>query len=286
MAVEIEWIDSVSPAATGNKIYRDTVPTTGEVEIADIANGIQIYQDNTVAPGTEYKYEVQAHDGAGDETTLETVGVNTQFITTADEVITSYIFDGGSTSYLAVDQNTMLNGIVSQSWVVEAKITGAAATKGMIGANNANALQFECEADNLLDGRLADTGTTTLVNKGWSQDENVHQFIMVYDSSVGMMFFEDAVDIGNNTVTDFTARNAGRLAYFGRANNVNFLGEILTIQFYNKALSQPEAAQLLADISNTPSGLVANFAQNKTASTWTSDVGGYTATNQGGVTLG
>lgn len=83
MAVEIEWIDSVSPAATGNKIYRDTVPPTGEVEIADIANGIQIYEDATADPGTEYKYEVQAHDGAGGETTQEVQGENMEYITTA-----------------------------------------------------------------------------------------------------------------------------------------------------------------------------------------------------------
>jgi len=74
--VQIEWIDSVSATATGNKIYRD------DIEIADIGMGVQVYQDDTAETGTTYKYEVQAYS-ATDETTQEVTGVNTQTITTA-----------------------------------------------------------------------------------------------------------------------------------------------------------------------------------------------------------
>ena len=81
--VRTTWIDSTTPGVIGTKIYRD------DVEIGDVGNGVQVWDDSTAETGTEYKYEVQAYT-QNEESTAEIEGVNVETITT--QQITNYVF--------------------------------------------------------------------------------------------------------------------------------------------------------------------------------------------------
>jgi hypothetical protein len=78
LTITLNWVDSISPGATGVKIYRD------DIEIGDVPVGTQQFQDDTAVETTRYKYEVQAYN-AETETTLEVPEVNVQYITTEVE---------------------------------------------------------------------------------------------------------------------------------------------------------------------------------------------------------
>jgi hypothetical protein len=206
--------------------------------------------------------------------------------------ITSYVFDGNTTSYFADEASTptMLDGVVNQTFVIRIKITGSDVQQGILGCNNrANSLKMEIDAnDNRSDGAVVDTGSSTFTNGNISMDGQWRNVFFYYDGT-NIGFYEDNTLIKNNNDPDFTARTAGRALAIG-ASAIGgglpgrLVGEISDVQFYNKRLSVGEIAALNIDLTDTASGLIANFAGQKTSTTWTSELGGYVLTNQGGVT--
>lgn len=279
-SVQITWVDSVDGDVIGHKVYRD------DVEIADVGLGVQTYTDDTAEPGTTYKYEVQAYT-ALTESVEEQLGVNMDNITTVPDVPSNlpYIFDGSATSWFNSDFD--LNGVGNNSAVVRAKITGADSTSFCMLGGSASSTRyfFTRNAANSLKIQMSQAATST-ITQAWANDGQYHQFAYTYDGAT-MKMYVDGVEILSGAQSGFTTWTAQNLFYIGIRNNTDeFVGEMTDVQFYSKALSLAEVQQINTDITNTATGLTANFASNKTASEWTDEVSGFVATNQGGVTIG
>ncbi len=194
---------------------------------------------------------------------------------------TKYVFDGTANSWFELDQNDMLNGIVAQSWVIKGKITASGVNASLIGQKDSGVnLRFGVTTSDTFRWRLNNS-----IVDGGSFDNNEHIYIATYDGTF-MKVYQDGVEILSNNDPDWTGSADGRTAAIGRSSSsMVFVGEQEEVQFYNKALSQSEIDDLQIDLSDTATGLVARFAGQKTSTTWISEVNGYTATNQGGVTL-
>ena len=284
--VRITWIDSTTLGILGTKVYRD------DVEIADIANGVQTFDDINAGEGITYKYEVQAYTSTL-ESTEENIGVNVETIEVSGSIPTNYVFNGGSTSYLADEATvpTLLDGIVNQTWVIRVKRTANDVQHGLIGlANATNGLKLEVDAgDNQMDGDLRDTGQSSFINGAVSLDLAWHNYFFFFENlEIGV--YEENTLITSRVDGDFTARTNGRSLSIGASviGGVvgRLIGEVSDIQFYNKKLSVGEIADLNTSLSNTASGLIANFAGSKSTNEWTAEApnNNFVLTNKGGVT--
>jgi fibronectin type 3 domain-containing protein len=63
----VRWTDSVDPNAVSNNIYRSTVSGGFYVKIANVPNGVQVYNDYAVTPGVTYYYVLTEVDNTGAE---------------------------------------------------------------------------------------------------------------------------------------------------------------------------------------------------------------------------
>jgi hypothetical protein len=193
---------------------------------------------------------------------------------------------------------TMLDGIVQQTWIVMIKMTQMDWQHGILGVvNGGGNLKLEVDAsDNRADGQLLDNGNSSFINADTSIDMQWHQMAMRYNGA-DMAFWFDGVSTQNTADPDFIGRVDGRVTIFGGAVltgvDGHLIGELSDVQFYNRALTDPELVSLAADITNLPAdnatSLVANFAGNKTANgslagQWISEVGGFVMVNNGNVT--
>lgn len=207
--------------------------------------------------------------------------------------ILPYIFDAGATSYFKVDQVDILNNVVEQSWVIKGTVNDTALTRHLLCTDAyANRLYWRIDTIDRFDIGLYDGGYSYLHDTTWAgKDELEHLFVFTYDGT-NLKAYVDNTEIGTINDPDFISRTANRGIHIGADNlaSANHSGNMSVIHFYNKGLTPAEIADLVTDISNLPAdhatSLVANFAGDKTTTTWTSEVGGFTATNQGGVTLG
>ena len=198
----------------------------------------------------------------------------------AEVVSPKYVFDGTSTAHFVTDSTTFRNGIVAQSWVVKGKFSGSGINQTFVGQETSSVnLRFGATAGDDLRFRLK---TSNVV--GSSIDSDEHIYIATYDGTF-MKIYVDGVNVASANDGDFVSSIDGKATAFGTANGLDLDGEMSDIQFYNKALSQSEIDDLQIDLTDTASGLVANFAGQKTVNTWTDEVSGLTAQNQGGVTL-
>ena len=283
--VKITWVDSTTLGILGTKVYRD------DIEIADVGNGIQTFDDVNAQDGATYKYEVQAYTSTL-ESTDETIGVNVETIEISGTIpiITNYVFDGNNNSYMTENSGTLLDGIVNQTWVIRVKRTSNAVQHGLLGCeNSATALKLEVDlADDQMDSELNDTGQSTFTNGAVSTDLGWHNYFFFYDGNeIGL--YEGNTLLRNPVDSEFIARTSGRILAIGAAKiggspEGRLIGEMSDVQFYNKRLSVGEISALNTDLTNTASGLIANFASDKATNLWTSEIGGYVLTNKGTVT--
>lgn len=288
--VKAIWTDSATPGVLGNKIFRD------DVEIADVAQGVQELEDSGASPDTNHKYEIQAYT-ATHESNKEELKVNMDYIQTVPsaDVVINYVFDGGALSYMFDNSITpsVLDGIVNQTWVIRVKRTANDVQHGLLGLDNTtNGLKLEVDAsDNKMDSDLRDTGLSTFINGTVSTDGNWHTYYFYFENLlIGVQ--EDGVLVTERTNGNFTGRTAGRVLAVGAAviggAVGNLIGEISDLQLYNKKLSQAEIDALELDLATTATGLVANWAGNKSGSggvagDWIDEVGGVVLANKGTV---
>lgn len=212
--------------------------------------------------------------------------------------ITNYVFDGGSTSYFEDEDvtATMLDGVADpQTWVVRMKIDVTTdVSQGIIGTSDGfgNSIKWEIDAGDLtkFDFGLRDGGSSVgMTNSVWGADTGWFVFFWTYDTTDGQKAFKNGTLVDSNAEVTFTSRTAGRHFTAGvtaiPAVAQYFRGEMSDIQLYNKVLNATEMSDLTTDMSNTTTGLILNFAGNKTSTVWTSEVDGADViTNQGGVT--
>ena len=116
--VALTWQASTdNVAVTGYKIYRDGV----QIGVSPTTE----YQDSQVEPGTEYTYEVSAHDLAGNESALSAaLAVATPEMTTDTDLIGHWHFDEGQGS-IALDYS---------DYGHHGAVNGCARTEGKDGA--------------------------------------------------------------------------------------------------------------------------------------------------------
>lgn len=292
--VRITWIDSATLGVLGTKIYRN------DIEIGDVGNGIQTFDDINAVEGTTYKYEVQAYTSTL-ESTDENIGVNVDTIDVSGGAITptNYVFDGATNSYMKDKGNTMLDGIVNQTWVMRVKRTVNTHQHGFLGCdNNATALKLEVDAgDDRMDALLQDSGASSFTNGIISTDLGWHIYSLYYDGT-DLGCYQDGVFVKSSPEPGFTGRTAGRIlavgaAVIGGGTPGWLIGEISDVQFYNRSLSDAEQQALGVNLDSKPTdhatSLVADFSGQKTesgglASDWTSEVNGHVLENKGTVT--
>ena len=217
-------------------------------------------------------------------------GINLEEI--IEEVpLTNYIFDGGATSYLLDEAvtPTLLDGVVTQTWVIRMQIIDAGTQRGILGTGNCvNCLKWEADDDNQFDFALQDNGQSNGTQFSYTLDEQWYTYFWIYNGAT-MYLYEDTTLNKSLSLSDFIGRTAGRdlavgAAVIGGSTPGFFHGKISDVQFYNKELDATERSNLVTDITDTTTGLVANFAGNKTETEWTDEVAGHVLTNQGGVT--
>ena len=283
VTVRVTWIDSVTAGVVGTKIYRD------DVEIGDVLNGVETFDDDTADDAATYKYEVQAYTSTG-ESTAEVQGVNVENITTVPDIINKYVFDQSADAYMLADDPSILDGIVEQTFVAWATVRGDnAVNKGIIGTTKSTSLRMMVDGGNLIDNQLNDTGESNVNNCPWEQNETPQQFAFTYDLA-DMVFYNQGLETKTTASPEFTARNVNRTLVIGQSGALNFNGDITQIHFYNRALTPAELLNLFNDPTNLPTdwaiSLKAKWADQKTDQVWTDDISGFTMQNQGGVTTG
>lgn len=65
--LQLTWTDSTDPNAVSNNIYRGTVSGGPYTKIANVANGIQVYNDFQVTPEIPYFYVMTEVDNTNTE---------------------------------------------------------------------------------------------------------------------------------------------------------------------------------------------------------------------------
>jgi len=288
--VRITWIDSVTPGVTGHKVYRD------DIEIADVGLLVQTYDDATAAADTTYKYEVQAYTAIG-ESIIETLGVNTQNITTIVEPVVdvkNYIFDRSIDCFFNTDLD--LNGYSDSTFIIVGTVdSGSLVEARMFGCHDSHAklisVYREDQPSNPMQLKLSDgSDSSSVLTTTWTTDDLEHTFAFRYDKLSGREIFVDGVSVGSDSEVIFQGWINSSLFQIGTKNTAptetnGFLGKMNRIQYYNRALTDPEITTLQSDMDGVASNKIADFKDDKTTGVWTDDVGGFVATNVGGVTL-
>ncbi len=273
---------SGTPVFTNNVFYNGFSATgTGQITVNPDLNGSYVPQ--ATFEDIDVSQDEALYDYNGSQRgSITTVGA----VSHVDEsgevtpISQSYVFNGDADAYLRTDSLTFRNGILSQSWVVKGKITGTGENQTFVGQETSSVnLRFGATASDTMRWRLGSSNVAS-----GSFDANEHIYICTFDGT-NMRINVDGVQLASSVDGDQTTTTDGKATAFGNANGLLLKGEISNIQFYNKALSTGEIALLQADLTDTATGLVANFADQKTSSTWTDEVSGLTAQNQGGVTL-
>lgn len=203
--------------------------------------------------------------------------------------VSKYIFDASATSFL--DSDFDLNGLDNQTVLVRAKLTShVGGSKSFVGCTvSTGRFYYQYLPTDRLQVLLQDGTDSKLLTDAanWDEDTDWHQFAFNYDGT-NISVYVDGVLIETVVDSDFVGYTVERLVQIGMSNGDvtrGFVGEISDYQHYNKALSLAELQSLNTDITDTATGLVANFAENKTSTVWTDEVAGYEAINEGGVVL-
>ena len=199
-----------------------------------------------------------------------------------------YTFDGTSTAEFIVDDTTIFNGISGPiTFAVRMGIEGVDTQRGIIGElTDANDIKWEIDADdNRMDVALTQGAVTSaMTNVSWgSPDKSVSWRFFTYDGTNIGVYEQGTYLLKSQVDSDFVGWTADQVFTIGSAvaSNNHMNGSIWDVQVYNRGLSVAEMEQIATDRTNTPSGLIANWADNKTETTWTDEVAGYTAQSQG-----
>lgn len=70
--LELTWTDSTDPNAASVNVYRSTVSGGPYTLIANVANGVQLYDDFNVTPQTRYFYVLTEVDNTAQESAFST----------------------------------------------------------------------------------------------------------------------------------------------------------------------------------------------------------------------
>lgn len=208
--------------------------------------------------------------------------------------VKTYVFDGTTNSYLSDETATptLMDSIVNQTVFVRARKNSTLREDGFIGElTNDTRLFIKTTAIFYIKGQLRDTGTSyTGSNNPSSKDLQWHTYALTYDG-VDCNIYQDGILAGGAADPDFTARIDGRVLTVGMSDYTSgaiyLNGEVSDFQFYNRALTATELLALHADLTDFPTDhattLEANFADQKTLTTWTDEITGYELTNKGDV---
>lgn len=218
--------------------------------------------------------------------------IQNTYVESATPVEQYYTFNGTATSEMSMAVTPFLDGLVSQSWAIKMSIQGFSVEQGIIGElGDSNDIKWEIDADdNRMDVSLTQgAASSSMTNVDYfAPDIAAKWWFLTYDNTTGITVYDQEKLLKTTADIDFQGWVANQYLTVGSgaASVKHMVGDIYEIQIYDHALSTAEREQIVTDPTNTPSGLVANFADNKTIDAWTDDVGGYELLNQGAVTGG
>lgn len=203
-----------------------------------------------------------------------------------------YDFDRSANAFMTTDM--VLDGEDNTTFVWRGKVTSADGNESRImGFDDSHTDFFLVWRDtnaNEFTAQWHDGTNVSNIYEAWDTDSAVHTFIITYDTTNGVDMYIDGTNVYTAGDTDFTGWTTTGNIQLGTKNNTSaalygLLGTMDRFQVYSRAITQTEVTTLETDIAGVTSGKLADFGDKKTSTTWTDDVSGYVATNEGDVTL-
>lgn len=198
-----------------------------------------------------------------------------------------YDMDGTENSYITTTLD--LNTVSDCTFVYDGTIGDNTVERTIFGVNNQSTRLFiRLLTNNDLSVQYYNGTGLSSNDKAWTgRDTNRHRFVFTYSTVNGADIFVDGVSLGIAADLDFTGWVASRLLWIGRraaVTTVSLEGACYYVQVYNRALSSTEVKHLETSLHGISSGKILDLRNQKGTTTWTSEVGGETATAQSGVT--